>query len=538
MMLITATLALGLLCPITPQSGPKLEETATPFGDLKAMRSRPKQARATKDRHEQNLWLTPARLVSGNADTVGSVHHAEGVDQIWLNEKNVAEFERVYTLWVGNNDGSYAAIVRDGGSDVVVINGKKVDWLDRVDMLWMDASGKHVAVSGAKDGKNTLAVDGKTFVLPGTLAQGTRPRKNADARNTNEQYVLPFRTYQHFQFSADGTQWLALVDCKGHVQTMANGGLGPEYAAIRTARFSPDGKRLACAGTTKKGKSFAGSLLLDGKPKRIRDGVSSLTFSPDSSRLAFVSATPGRKKPTNRGAKPKLPRPGGRLVVGDYRSAAYDDVGPIAFSADSKRWAVLVRKGKKVSAIIDGEIKSAGTAPKDTSMFFLLAPVFSPDCSRVAYWRYKDKQVSCHVDGLKHGFHDRVLDIRFSPDSKRVVVLTADGDENSVFVDGKLHRKVPLTRGGGTFGTRMAAPSFLSPNLMSRSMRVRWTPDSRHLIEIRGSGPSHQIRIGGSEVAAKLALFATEVTTDEHGWLRFWGGERTGKFVRLAVTYD
>lgn len=115
MTLITAALALGLLGPSTPQAGPKLEETATPFGDLKAMRSRTKLARTTRDRHEQNLWLTPARLVSGDGDTVGSVHHADGVDQIWLNDKNVAAFERVYTLWVGNDDGTYAAIVRDGG---------------------------------------------------------------------------------------------------------------------------------------------------------------------------------------------------------------------------------------------------------------------------------------------------------------------------------------------------------------------------------------------------------------------------------------
>ncbi len=195
-----------------------------------------------------------------------------------------------------------------------------------------------------------------------------------------------------------------------------------------TATVSPDGRRVAYE--TRAGKS----VVLDGREgKAYAEAVFQLTFSPDSSRLAYQAQT---------GA----PRYSRVLVVDGKDGKHYRKIyaGPI-FSPDSKHLAyvaepyqeaaygwVVVHDGKDGEVYTEVEVHGREAAE-------LAIPVFSPNSERLAHVAYVIGPLKAIVvvDGSRGQEYDDACGPTFSPDSKRLAYTAKVGGRWLVVLDGK-----------------------------------------------------------------------------------------------------
>jgi hypothetical protein len=149
-------------------------------------------------------------------------------------------------------------------------------------------------------------------------------------------------------------------------------------------------------------------LLVDGKPTAECDGCgqySGLVFSPDGTRLAYVTGKADRKHSSF------------REVVDGVTSPEYDMVERAAFSPDSKHVAYAAKMGNLWTMIVDGKPGATYDSVKD--------PVFSPDSRRLAYIAGQGGLCSMVVDGqVGTGYTGIYIAPKypwpFSPDSKSV----------------------------------------------------------------------------------------------------------------------
>jgi WD40 repeat protein len=142
--------------------------------------------------------------------------------------------------------------------------------------------------------------------------------------------------------------------------------------------LSADGKRLAYVEKVKGGGD---TLVVDGALKPGCGGlpVGSLIFSPDGKRIACA------------GVGLDIRHPSGRAVVDGDVGPQYDQVSNLIFSPDSSRVAYAARSGKKWVAVVDGH-----PGPQCDAVW---GPAFSPDSKRVVYAERQDKLWSVVVDG-------------------------------------------------------------------------------------------------------------------------------------------
>jgi len=149
------------------------------------------------------------------------------------------------------------------------------------------------------------------------------------------------------------SEWFVVVDGK---EEKKYGGM-PDAPII----FSPDSTRLAYGVSYgieqasriywKGGKrwdvakwTFPGFMVVDGKVGKLYAHIAfaSVTFSPDSKRLAY-------------GAQPPRSDKGWFLVVDGKEQRIYEDIGPPAFSPDSKLVAYGAGLGDKQFVVLDGK---------------------------------------------------------------------------------------------------------------------------------------------------------------------------------------
>jgi Tol biopolymer transport system component len=184
---------------------------------------------------------------------------------------------------------------------------------------------------------------------------------------------------------------------------------------------------------------------LDGAQGKAYDGVSMLTFSGDSKRLAYVAKSGERYF----------------AVVDGAEGPQYDDIAQVVFSPDSKRVAyrARVRNEDNWAAVVDG------AEGRHYSAVGRL--VFSPDSARLAYsaWSQygEEKGGTLVVDGVAEKIYDGLVsDAVFSPDSKRLAygVKPTDGTWQAVVADG-VEGKHYERLAAGVFGGALGAERLL-----------------------------------------------------------------------------
>jgi Tol biopolymer transport system component len=182
---------------------------------------------------------------------------------------------------------------------------------------------------------------------------------------------------------------------------------GKEYADIdvNSLTFSPDSKRLAYFASENKGGYF---VVVDGaEMKQYAPFGDNLIFSPDSKQVAYVTRIDDFKY---------------KAVVDDIAEKQYETVLGffLVFSPDSKRLAyvAMTRGGDEWFAVIDGV---------EQKRYTRVGPiVFSPDSKHVAYAASPVETRDRHfivIDGIEGKQYDGVDEISFSPDSKRLAYM-------------------------------------------------------------------------------------------------------------------
>jgi Tol biopolymer transport system component len=230
------------------------------------------------------------------------------------------------------------------------------------------------------------------------------------------------------------------------------------------ARFSPDSQRFAYfADVVEKGVAIIEDDVAGPLFKELRAPV----FSPDSRHLAYVGRTYGNKM---------------ALVIDGAVSSEWDvtGTGEPVFSSDSRRVAVtlervaggFLRKRKLYAVAVGG--RSFPEEPGDDAS---LAPAFSPDGTRVAWWLQRGRESLMVIDGIVEQ-NAVVVESDFRFDGMgRVVYAGRSGSSQTIVVDGRLG---PLANAVVSLAT--AEERFAHVPLASAPVPFRISADGAHVI--------------------------------------------------------
>jgi WD40 repeat protein len=203
---------------------------------------------------------------------------------------------------------------------------------------------------------------------------------------------------------------------KGMVLAVDGQAYGPglQGFADATITWSPDSKRLAfLAGAPQKGSRR--SVILDGAEQKQYDDVAMpFAFSADSKRFAYLAKKGTRWLAVIDGVE-----------TGDYDGA----VGPIAFDAEGKRFAYSANAGNKWFIVTNGQQGE----PYDIAF----GPTFSPDGTRLACSAKSGDSCFAVIDGERQKPYDDIgAPVVFSPDSKHIAYIAGKGDRKFAVRDG------------------------------------------------------------------------------------------------------
>ena len=202
----------------------------------------------------------------------------------------------------------------------------------------------------------------------------------------------------------------------------------------------------SCLGVAQEGVQRF--VVLDGKPGARYEAVykGTLTFSPDSKRLAYFAGKGGMRT----------------VVLDGAEGAPHRDamVSTLRFSPDGTKLAYAAQlESGKWAVVVNGQ---AGTAFDYIGSF--TGVNWSPDSRRLAYAGLVDKQWGAVVDDA--GFpYDAIASMVFSPDSRRAA-FHAQTDGKWVLV---------VNAPDGTYSSRLKSDSVLNETLI-------FTPDGKYLL--------------------------------------------------------
>jgi Tol biopolymer transport system component len=311
--------------------------------------------------------------------------------------------------------------------------------------------------------------------------------------------------------SAD-SRHIAFVVLRGGKWGVCRDGVeGDPYARIEGLLFSPDGQRLAVAARKALDRQVVVVDGAEGKEYETLDGTS-LTFSPDSRRLAFIAGPPGSARVfvvldgkqgpdyeaiAGRGpGKPQLffspdsqklaygaglKTPAGNppafeiVVEGPQRKAypARHRAVVYGFSPDSQQLAWMDQSEARRRVVVDGK------AARDYDEIGADSFRFSPDGQRTAYFARQDSKWRIVVDGQEGAQFDGLGDYApiFSADGRRLAYVAVAGARRCVVVDGQ----------------RGKAYDDIGPK------SLQFSPDGRHVAFAAVAGGRHYVVRDGKE---------------------------------------
>jgi WD40 repeat protein len=315
-----------------------------------------------------------------------------------------------------------AYVYEDKQGFKVCLNGECSSPVDKVaqGMPLLSPNGKHWAAMVQKDGEVRLMLNGQmskaydmihgvefspdSMQLAYIAQQGEKFFVNVNQKRHDSYAVIDAR--QGLMYSSD-SEHLAYVASRDEKSwhLVLDGEPGPEYGRIKHVTFSPDSSRLAYAA--KKGGSW--HIVEDGKTGPGFKDIKRVAFSPDSESLAYIARSGD-----------------GDLVVRDgQESDTFDAVtGELVFSPGGERlaYSVAERTGDKVRmrVVVDGE---AGPAYEKVGAY-----LFSPDGEEYAYMAVEEGKGLIVHNGKKHEAYDSVGIPVFGPRDRQLAY--------SVFRDG------------------------------------------------------------------------------------------------------
>jgi Tol biopolymer transport system component len=191
------------------------------------------------------------------------------------------------------------------------------------------------------------------------------------------------------------------------------------YYAVKPGfpMWSPDNQKFAYIAFKNKEEAI---VVVDGISVANVENADNFIFSPSGTRYAC------RAQKNNR-----------QFVIVDGNAGAPYDGIPVkdnfTFSPDSKRFIYVALKNKTCVAVVDGR--------EEPAFNFILSVRFSPDSSHYAYKARTEKNAKgmekwCVVkDGVAGFIYDKVFDIVFSNDSKRLAYAAIKGRKMVMVVD-------------------------------------------------------------------------------------------------------
>jgi WD40-like Beta Propeller Repeat len=216
-------------------------------------------------------------------------------------------------------------------------------------------------------------------------------------------------------FSPDSRRVAYAAEREGKYLIVVDGQEGRLFDDIYNPVFSPDGRHVAYVG----GKVGSRSAVVDGEIVSAKypdvGGATGVVFSPDGQRLAYAVLTASGTE---------------FVVIDGKEDEAFDNVGKLCFSPDSRRVLYAAWRAGKAFAVLDG------VPGRAYDMVGYPAQPFSPDSRRVAYLAARDGKQVVVVDGQEEGDYEAVPWLWFSPDSRRVAYRAQRGQKEFAVVDG------------------------------------------------------------------------------------------------------
>jgi Tol biopolymer transport system component len=244
-------------------------------------------------------------------------------------------------------------------------------------------------------------------------------------------------------FSPDSKRVAYVAELGGKRTFVVDGqGAGP-FDAVRSVLFSPDSRRVAYTAQL---HQDSWEVVVDGKAEGpyllIRDG--SLAFSPDSRRVGYIAETTfGHFLVNDRNVVVGEVHEKQAVVIDGKQGKAYDYIWSLTFSPDSQRVAWHAQADGKHFIVVDGEEKERWDNIDS-------GPVFGPDSHQIAYAARVGASVHLVVDGKDRKTdsknYKQIGGLLFSPDGRRVAFMADDGAKQFVVVDesqGKPYGAIP-----------------------------------------------------------------------------------------------
>jgi hypothetical protein len=218
-------------------------------------------------------------------------------------------------------------------------------------------------------------------------------------------------------FSPNGQRFAYLVYMKdGSGFVVLDGIQQPTFDQVEPTSliFSSDSNHFAYYAV----KDHKFLAILDGKPGPEFNAIYSLIFSPDGKRMGYQADKGGMQ--------------GNVMVVDGVTGEGYLGFGaPFIFSPDSQHFAYAAADDHSRCYVIEDDKQGPAFEACDS-------PIFSPDSKHIAYAAKKDSHWGMVLDGNMTGEFDAFRDnsVKFSPDSTRLAYATRDGAHWHVIVDG------------------------------------------------------------------------------------------------------